>query len=197
MSQPDRYSALRRHSAESNSLVKSCLKTALLTLMRERSYKELSVSELCRKAGVSRMAFYRNYQVIDDLFRDAARDLNEEIIRAIGSPFRVGTGREWYEQAFRMTREHRDEVAIMFQENFQFAWMQVVNALAVHDPDFSTEKKIQRLIWCGGFENIVSWWLNNGMAQSPEEMARYCVRYLPAIVITPEEESLQSRREGV
>ena len=37
MSQPDRYSALRRHSAERNSLVKSCLKTALLTLMRELS----------------------------------------------------------------------------------------------------------------------------------------------------------------
>ena len=187
MSAEDRYDTLRRHSAESNALVKSCLKTALLGLMKEKSYKELSVSELCRKAGVSRMAFYRNYQVVNDLFQEAATDLNEEIIRAVGSPFRAGTSNDWYEQAFRLTREHRDEVAIMFQENFQFAWMKVVNSLAVHDPDFPTEKKIQRLIWCGGFENIVSYWLNHGMAETPEEMAAYCVRYLPTIVAGSDE----------
>ena len=178
----DRYETLRRHSAESNALVRSCLKTALLTLMRDRSYKELSVSELCRKAGVSRMAFYRNYRVVNDLFEEAARDLNDEIIRAVGSPFRARTSNEWYEQTFRLAREHRDEVAIMFQENFQFAWMKVVNALALHDPDFPTEKMVQRMIWCGGFENILSWWLNEGMRVPPEEMAAYCVRYLPVIV---------------
>lgn len=178
----DRYDSLRRHSAESNALAKSCLKTALLALMREKSYKDLSVSELCRKAGVSRMAFYRNYRVVNDLFEDAARDLNGEILRAVGSPFRAGTSNDWYEQAFRLTREHREEVAVMFRENFQFAWMKVVNSLALHDPDFPTEKKVQRLAWCGGFENIVSWWLNNGMRQSDEEMAAYCVRYLPVIV---------------
>lgn len=182
----DRYANLRQYSAESSALARQCLKTALLELMRDKSYKDLSVAELCRKAGVSRMAFYRNYRVVNDLFRETATDLNEEIIRAVGSPFRRGTGQAWYESAFRIIREHRDEVAIMFQENFQFAWMQVVNGLAVHDPSFSTEKKVQRLIWCGGFENIVFFWLNRGMPESPEEMAAYCVRYLPTIA-SPEE----------
>ena len=92
MSGPDRYEVLRRHSAESSALVRGCLKTALLALMRERSCKDLSVSELCRKAGVSRMAFYRNYRVVNDLFREAATDLNEETVRTLGSPFRSGTG---------------------------------------------------------------------------------------------------------
>ena len=177
----NRYGNLRRYSAESNSLVRDCLKGALLTLIREKSYKDISVSELCRKAGVSRMAFYRNYGIIGDLFRETVEDLNGEIIRALGSPFRKGTDREWYRQAFCLIRRRRDAVAVMFCEDFQFAWMQVVNSLAVHDPAFSTEKKIQRLIWCGGFENIIAYWLNHGMTESPEEMADYCERYLPAI----------------
>ena len=74
----------------------------------------------------------------------------------------------------------------MFCEDFQFAWMQVVNSLAVHDPSFSTEKKYQRLIWCGGFENIVSFWLSRDMAESPEEMADYCMRYLPHLLAEQE-----------
>ena len=189
MSAEDRYEGLRRHSAETNALVKSCLKTALFSLMKEKSSKELSVAGLCRRAGVSRMAFYRNYGVIDDLFREAAEDLSGEILRAAGSPFRRGTGQGWYEQAFRLTREHRDEVAVMLSEEFQFAWMKVINAMALHDPSFSAEKRIQRLIWCGGFENIVAHWLSHGMAEPPEEMAAYCVRYLPVIVAGDEPEA--------
>ena len=122
----DRYGRLRWYSAESNSLVRDCLKGAPLTLIREKSYKDISVSELCRKAGVSRMAFYRNYGIIGDLFRETAEDLNGEIIRALGSPFRKGTDREWYRQAFclirRRQRNHRyfsavsEKAACMKQE---------------------------------------------------------------------------------
>ena len=184
MASSNQTSGLKKHSSESNALVKECLKTALLSLMKDRSYKDLSVAELCRKAGVSRMAFYRNYRIVNDLFLETATELNEKIIRAVGSPFRSGTTAAWYEQAFRIIREHRDEAAIMFREEFQFQWMKVVNGLAVHDPAFSTEKKYQRLIWCGGFENVVACWLNRDMAESPEEMASYCMQYLPHIVVS-------------
>ena len=183
----DRLAGLKQHSAESSALVRECLKTALLHLMRDRSYKDVSVSELCRKAGVSRMAFYRNYRVMNDLFLETATELNEKIIRVVGSPFRKGTTASWYERAFRIILEHREEAAIMFRENYQFEWMKVVNGLALHDPGFSTEKKYQRLIWCGGFENVVASWLNRGMMEPPEEMAGYCVRYLPHIVESDEE----------
>lgn len=70
------YAGLKEHSAQSNRFVKEYLKAALLALMKEKSYKNLTVSELCKKAGVSRMAFYRNYRIINDLFHEAAEDLN-------------------------------------------------------------------------------------------------------------------------
>ena len=99
---------------EHGTFVKECLKTALLALMREKSYKELSVSELCRKAGVSRMGFYRHYQVIDDLFRETARDLNGKILDALGSPFRKGTSEQWYLEAFRIIEAHREDLSGKF-----------------------------------------------------------------------------------
>lgn len=160
---------------------RTLLKTALLEIMKVKSYKDLSVSELCQKAGVSRMAFYRNYDTVAELFNETAIDLNEKIINSIGSPFRSGTSTEWYETAFRMISDQKDSVQLMYQENFQFEWMKVVNSLAVHDESFSPEKKFQRLVWCGGFENVVAQWLNDGMKEAPAEMASYCVKYLPAI----------------
>lgn len=179
----EKYDGLRKHSSEINQLVRDCLKSALLKLINEKACKEISVTELCKKAGVSRMAFYRNYQVMNDLFRELAVDLNNMIIDSIGSPFRSTTMKEWYANAFHTIYENRDSIAIMYQENFQFEWMKIVNSLAIHDPAFSAEEKYQRLIWCGGFENIVSHWLNTGTQESPEEMSLYCERYLANITI--------------
>ena len=173
---------LQEHNRETNALAKDCLKAAMLELARNRNYKDISVTELCRRAGVSRMAFYRNYRVINDVYFEIAEDLNMEIVRTIGSPFREKTDREWYVKAFCMIIEHRETMRLMLQENFQYQWMKTVNRIVTHDESFPAEQKYQRLIWCGGFENTVSYWLSNGMRESPEEMADYCIRYLPHLV---------------
>lgn len=34
-------------------------------------------------------------------------------------------------------------------------------------------------MWCGGFENAVAHWLRSGLKETPEEMANYCLKYLP------------------
>ncbi len=128
------------------------------------------------------MAFYRNYTVINDVFNEIAYDLNNDVISEIGSPFRVETSHEWYKRAFELIGGNREAMSIMFQEFFQFEWMKRVNGFAVHDDEFSTEKKYQRLMWSGGFENAVSYWLNGGLKESPDEMADYCMKYLPHLL---------------
>ena len=50
-----------------NIFVKECLFTALLILMQSKNFHEITVTELTKKAGVSRMAFYRNYETIEDI----------------------------------------------------------------------------------------------------------------------------------
>lgn len=183
------YEGLRQHSRQANELVKECLKTALLELAADKDYKEVAVTELCRKAGVSRMAFYRNYSIVSDVFFEIASDLNQDLIAVIGSPFRQKTTREWYRKAFEIIGRRKDTMKLMFEENFQYQWMRTVNGFAVHDETFSAEKKYQRLMWSGGFENAVSYWLNSGLKESPEEMADYCFTYLPHLLAEDEQPS--------
>ncbi len=49
---------------------KDCLFEALMILMQRKDYREITVTELTKVAGVSRMAFYRNYQSIEDIITD-------------------------------------------------------------------------------------------------------------------------------
>jgi len=59
---------------------------ALLLLMESKPYDTISVTDITKKAGVSRMAFYRNYEIKDDIIDEyfkerlsgLVRHLNEE-----------------------------------------------------------------------------------------------------------------------
>ncbi len=47
---------------------------ALFTLLEEKEYGDLTISELCGKAGCSRPSFYRNFHSADDVFAFSVRD---------------------------------------------------------------------------------------------------------------------------
>lgn len=50
--------------------IKTCIYEATLALMATKRLDEISVTELTNKAGVSRMAFYRNYNIVQDVVID-------------------------------------------------------------------------------------------------------------------------------
>ena len=58
---------LRMNNKESNQLTRECLQLALMHLMGEHPYEKITVSEIVRRAGVSRTAFYRTYKAETDL----------------------------------------------------------------------------------------------------------------------------------
>ena len=59
---------LRMNNKESNQLTRECLQLALMHLMGEHPYEKITVSEIVRRAGVSRTAFYRNYTDKEDIY---------------------------------------------------------------------------------------------------------------------------------
>ncbi|MGN0326197.1 MAG: TetR/AcrR family transcriptional regulator [Lachnospiraceae bacterium] len=54
--------------SQSNLLAKECIVSALLQLIYIKPLSAITISELCQKAGVSRMTFYRNYDSKEEIF---------------------------------------------------------------------------------------------------------------------------------
>ena len=53
--------------SETNILTKECILTALLRLMDVKSYENITITDITNLAGVSRMAYYRNYKNKDEI----------------------------------------------------------------------------------------------------------------------------------
>ena len=53
---------------EKSNKVEAQLKIALITLLREKELKYITISELCKEAEIHRSTFYKHYDDIDSLF---------------------------------------------------------------------------------------------------------------------------------
>lgn len=59
--------AATEHSQQIKQDSQNYLITALLDLLKTKNLNDISVTQVVKKAGVSRMAFYRNFQTLDDV----------------------------------------------------------------------------------------------------------------------------------
>ena len=174
-----KLSGLKAHSQEINKISKESLITSLILLMKQKPYNKITISELCIKAGVSRTAFYGNFKTKDDLLTLYVLNMNTELINKIGSPFRNDTSLDWYINLFQVIKDNSEILILIFKAGFQKKYLEILNSMVLHNPSIPIEKKYQRLIWSGGVENALSYWLlESSLKESVEDIALYCHKNL-------------------
>lgn len=174
-----KLSGLKAHSEEINKISKESLITSLILLMKQKPYDKITISELCTKAGVSRTAFYGNFKTKDDLLTLYVLNMNTELINKIGSPFRNDTSLDWYINLFQVIKDNSEILILIFKAGFQKKYLEILNSMVLHNPSIPIEKKYQRLIWSGGVENALSYWLlESSLKESVEEIALFCHKNL-------------------
>lgn len=100
------------------------LKRALLALMREKSAKKISVSELCRRAGLNRSTFYDNFETIeqlqDEVMWDVAKPLVAAVTKGGRDPLNLlhkGTAYDCYLEWFTYVRDNRETFRLLLGKN--------------------------------------------------------------------------------
>ncbi len=177
----DKTSGLKAYNENLSKVVRESLQQALLMLMETKKFTQISVTELCKKAGVSRMAFYGNYESIDDLLDKIVQEYSADLIYRIGSPFRHDVTLKWYEQMFTRVEANADILSLLFRAGFKYKYLSIINNSVLHNSDAPTNKKYLRLIWAGSIVNIIIYWIDNNLTESVSEIAKFCYQNLNKI----------------
>ena len=74
-----------KNNNSQNRIAKESMFIALMILMEKKSFKKISITELTKKAGVSRMAFYRNYTQMEDIISNYLSEFFEEFSNQLSS----------------------------------------------------------------------------------------------------------------
>ncbi len=174
---------LRMNNKESNQLTRECLQLALIHLMAEQPYEKITVSEIVRRAGVSRTAFYRNYTDKEDILHEMGGKLIDMISELTDKPELFEDSLNWFENVFRLMRENKEVLALLDQagitQEYLFSGRSIVETLY---PAKNTEDKYIKLAAEAAFYQILTTWFREGMQEKESYMADICIEIFDNIL---------------
>lgn len=163
-------------------ITKGLLKEALLDLLQGKTIDQITVSELCRKAGVNRNTFYSHYVSPEELFSEIEHDFSEKIFRIIENT--VGEG-DYYLlllNTLNAMAEEPEVIRTLLQEKGNQPFLTRFISIAFKrvmelwdEQGWKINSEDQAMIYrfvTGGAEWIVFHWLQEGMRTPPEKLAR-------------------------
>lgn len=133
----------------SHGVAAELLVGAFIELAQSRDTGEISVSDICRRAGVSRTTFYVHYSDIFELADRARRSLEQnqpipESGEILGLLQHISNNRRFYRIYYRLSGEEYDKC--------------------------KAGRGYRAVFFSAGFNAVVKMWLESGCAEPPEDI---------------------------
>lgn len=176
--QNKRRNTLHMSNNEANLITRESIRTALLQLMDSVAFEKITVSELVRKAGVSRQSFYRNYKTKEDVIMEIEKKILDDFKQSLDDPIYQSNLRMWIYDFFKMVRENRNLVTVLIRAGLSNVLLSEVPFI-VEEWMGNHSSSIHYYIVgnLGALRSIVEGWIQSGMKESCEEMTNICMRY--------------------
>ena len=154
---------LKRNNEESNFITREAAQDALFQLMKEEDYEEIRITDIIRRSGISRSAFYRNYKTKDDVLRDAVGDMNALLMNV----FSVNV-EDNLRQYIKTIRQNREKLELLIHAHREWFLLDEFNKLT----DYTTGKDFVTVLPHGYIYNIVIYWVKCGLPGDDEEVVQ-------------------------
>ena len=164
---------LRLNNQESNNLTRECISMALMYLMSEKPYESISISEIAKRAGVSRTAFYRNYQTKDDVVREIGKQVIDTLSEIINKVETNADVHGMFVEFFTQIKEQRDKVELLIKGNISFKLL-LPNAQILENiiPAKSKIDHYRMVALDYALWGTVKEWISNGCDLSAEDLTQ-------------------------
>lgn len=168
----------KKRVSRSNLQVKSEMFQALGRLLQEKALSAISVSDLTAEANVSRMAFYRNYNDIEDILTEHLREVveqyREEDISVDGESGNY-CSKEYMEHCFDFFYRHREFLSMLIQCGLGDLFLAEITEYLIEkwtSDGGEIVKTIEMSAFAGAIYNTYRFWQKKEFQQSPEQLAR-------------------------
>ena len=155
---------------EINALTKESILTALLRLMEEKPYKSISITDITTLAGVSRMAYYRNYSSKEDILLKRLEDEEKKIIESVnGQKAEILKDIIYYVSNF--IQDNSDVITAIPNADLTHKLTDMLNK-RIHSyfpvAGQNTEGKYAVKFYVGAILSVYRYWIDTGMEEPAE-----------------------------
>jgi AcrR family transcriptional regulator len=179
-----------------------CLWEALRTLLEERSFEQISVTDICEEATINRTTFYKHFESKYDLLSYGLK-YDQEIAQRKWSQVKNAKEREqgmiqflgaitsdhYYYKRLLVDKEDQWLSTLLRRQTAENIEARLANAQK-HGRRFTVPLAVIAQFYAGARLALITWWLENEGLVSPEELAHYwrslCQGEVPLPDVEPE-----------
>lgn len=158
---------------EVNILTKECIVTALLRLMENQSYDSISITDITNLAGVSRMAYYRNYNSKDEILIKHILDQEKRLLNEIdGEKAKDMKGVIAYISGF--FQENADVIQAIYDAGLAHMLTEMLEDRVYNYFPIAAAAKGGRYAvhyYVGGILSVFKLWFDRGMVESVDDIS--------------------------
>lgn len=157
---------------------KSYLVTALLKLMDEKSYDNISIKELTDRAELSRRTFYTNFETKEDILKYHFDTLVNEYIEILQT-YEYLTPKDIAKEYFSYWFSNKNLLQLLKKNNLPILievfvkFLRNMNSLPIIKNHRFTDSELQyydAVFVAGGLWNMLNVWIENDFVKNPNEM---------------------------
>lgn len=163
--------ALRLSNKESHRITIESIELALLKLAVRKEFQQITVSEIVKYAGVSRSAFYKNFNSKEEVIRRFLTDMVENITAKMMN--KKQDQQTFWITLFKEILPYADDCKLICTIGLKWLAFECFNKLAECTAELTPSiSHYHIMFYTGAIVNVVLEWIESGYEQSPEEMGK-------------------------
>ena len=152
----------RKNSA--HDAVMESIYEAVFQLMEQKRINEITVSELCQRAGVSRISFYRNFDYISDVpFRYLSEQLEEWWIESNQEKNQFTPSSNFWNLLFKQLKKNERVIKLLYRSNASFIMKDIIFKSCGPQLAKNDNEAFVRAILAGSIYGYTEEWIKRGM----------------------------------
>lgn len=159
-----------------SDISKNDISCALILLLQNKEYNKISIQNIVDRAGLSRMAYYRNFDSKDEILKYYLDKITDEFMIETKIDFDDMSFSEFMVTLFNHLVKWEDLGKLLLKNDLLYFVKQEFDR--VFDKKAKTlEEKYRYGFVAGGLFNIYNQWLIQGCKITPESLAKIIGRY--------------------
>lgn len=160
-----------------NKIVVESITIALMQLMEKKSFEDISITEITKRAGVGRVSFYRNFESKEDVLRKYLGDITDQFMESRKTLRHESNFTEYITDLFTHLYQYKELGTLLLKADMFYLVKEKFDY--VFDSLKNTEEEEASLYFIsGGLYNAYYYCAVHDYAYPPEKIARDITRYI-------------------
>ena len=162
----DRIRGLHLSNMEKREITKEAIQDSLYLLMQKKPLEKITITDIIRRSGVSRSAFYKNFKSIDDIIIDSLDNVIVETTKLLD--YTTGYS-ERLHYMYDVFMENKAKFIMLVNSRYCIEILNRANALTITD-SLTSKQRFYTILWNGALYNFFVEWVKKGDYDNLDEL---------------------------